>query len=166
MARRVAVRVCGVASTAKGFAYAVTEGPQRLVGWGLSRADSRRIPAELGRLLRRMRPLFVSFDRRAAGMKRIRGRLFSVLLLRACGAEGIMILSCEARHATSDGRRRVKVSKWQIASDLASRFREIAHKLPEKRLPWQAEDDRMGIFMALAASVAAWRNFAEGYPAT
>lgn len=152
-----------MASTTKGFAYAATEGPSRLVAWGLSRKTSSGVPAELARLLRRTRPLFVSFDRKAAARKRIRGRLFSVFLERACQAEGLMILSCEASHCLRDWPKRGPTSKWQIASDLAGRFREIAHKLPGKRRAWQTEDDRMGIFMALAASVGAWMDFAQGH---
>jgi hypothetical protein len=163
MGRRVVVRILGVASTAKGFAYAVTEGPARLVSWGLLRTSSRRIPETLENIVVRMRPLFVAFDTAASGRKRIRGRLFGHFLGKVCIDRKLMLLPTQARHAVDLGRVR-PLTRWQIASAMAGRFRELAHKLPEKRNAWRSEDDRMGIFMALATSVAAWRNFSEGSP--
>lgn len=164
MGRRVVVRIIGIASTTKGFAYAVTEGPRRLVGWGLLRMSSRQVPGALTDLFSRMRPLFVSFDMAAAEKKRVRGKLFRHFLTKACESRNVMLLSSQCRHAVDAGRTRV-LTKWEIATALATQFRELAHKLPDKRREWQSEDDRMGIFMALATGVAAWRNFAEGVPA-
>ena len=163
MGRRVVVRIIGIASTTKGFAYAVTEGSKRLVSWGLLRMPSRRVPEALDDLFSRMRPLFVSFDGVAANKKRIRGRLFKHFLATTCTSRKLMLLSTECRHAVDAGRKG-PLTKWDIASSLAQEFRELAHKLPEKRREWQSEDDRMGIFMALATAVGAWRNFAEGVP--
>lgn len=152
-----------MASTAKGFAYAVTEGPRRLVSWGLLRTSSRKVPVHLERVFKRMRPLFVAFDDADVERKRIRGRLFAHFLRKSCSESGVLILPTLGRQAVDAGRLR-PLTRCEIASALADQFRELAHKLPEKRKPWQSEDDRMGIFMALAASVACWRNFAEGTP--
>lgn len=152
-----------MASTAKGFAYAVTEGPKRLVSWGLLRTSSRRVPQHLERVFKRLRPLFIAFDETDVERKRIRGRLFAHFLRKSCGEHQLMLVHASGRHAVDLGRLR-PLTRWEIASAIAGQFRELAHKLPEKRKPWQSEDDRMGIFMALASSVAAWRNFAEGTP--
>ena len=49
-------------------------------------------------------------------------------------------------------------TKWDVASGVAKRFPEIATKLPAKRKPWQSEDDRLGVFIALAGAVTGWRS--------
>lgn len=164
MGRRVVVRIIGLASTTKGFAYAVTENSKRLVSWGLLRLSSRRVPMALEKLFRKSRPLFVAFDATASDKKRVRGKFFKVIVEKSCDLHGLMILSSQARHAIDLGRQGVSATKWRIASELSKIFRELEHKLPNRRQEWTSEDDRMGIFMALATAVAAWRNFAEGVP--
>ena len=76
MGRRVVIRILGIASTAKGFAYAVTEGSERLVSSGLLRIASRGVPKALERLFIRLRPLFVAFDMTASKKFPIREKMF------------------------------------------------------------------------------------------
>lgn len=154
---RVVVRIMGLASTSKGFAYAVLEGPKRLVGWKLLRLSSRRVPKALGGAFRRMKPLFVAFDAEAASRKRSRGRLFKHFLETACTSDGTLILHVDGRGAPAPKRKRR--SNWEIASGLAAQFTELAWRLPAKRLPWQSQDDRIGVFLALAAALSAWNTF-------
>lgn len=151
------VRILGVASTTKGFAYAVTEGPRRLVLWGMEQGRGTTISASLDRLLHRSRPLFVGFDKLAARRKRLRGRLFSVLLDRACLSQRVMILPTQSKNAVALAR--LELTKWNIAKAMATEFPELSHVLPEKRNAWKSEDDRIGVFMALATAVAAWKGF-------
>lgn len=152
------MRILGVASTTKGFAYAVTEGPRRLVLWGMERGRGAKVSTSLTRLLQRSRPLFVAFDKLASDKKRSRGRLFSVFLDRACISPRVMILSVQAKKAVALQRLR-SLTKWEIAKAMATDFRELSHVLPEKRKVWKSEDDRIGVFMALATAVAAWKGF-------
>jgi hypothetical protein len=157
MGRRVVVRILGIASTAKGFAYAVTEGPHRLVLWGMSRGRGGKITTALDRLMKKSRPLFVAFDKLAVEKKQTRGRLFSVFLERSYRTHNIMMIPAEARKAVDNGRQ--KIGNWDIAKTLTNTFQELRYTLPPKRRPWETENERLGIFMALATSVAAWKGF-------
>ncbi len=152
------MRILGVASTTRGFAFAVTEGPRRLVLWGMERGRGAKISASLARLLERSRPLFVAFDKLASEKKRSRGRLFSVFLDRACVSPRVMILPVQAKKAVAMQGLPIR-TKLDIAKALAVDFHELSHVLPEKRKVWKSEDDRIGVFMALATAVAAWKGF-------
>jgi hypothetical protein len=162
MGRRVAVRILGLASTAKGFAYAVTEGPRRLVLWGMQRGSRVAVPVHLSALLKKSRPLFVSFDKAASDKKRTRGRMFTVHVQRTCESHRVMLLNAQAGRAVTKGR--AAITKRSLAKAMVADFRELRFTLPEKRKAWQSEDERMGIFMALAASVAAWKDFQASSP--
>ncbi len=154
------MRIAGLASTTKGFAYAVTEGPRRLVLWGVERGSGAKIHRAIDRLLGQSRPLFVAFDRASSRRKMRRGRLFAVHVERVCAASGVMTLQAEPHRVLGLG---VKATNWNIASTMAEHFKELRGSLPAKRKPWQSEDDRIGIFLALATSIAAWKNFGHTF---
>jgi hypothetical protein len=149
----------GLCSTGKGFAYAVLEGPRRLVGWKLLRLPSRKAPKALRTALRKMQPLFVAFDPRAASKKRSRGRLFRHYVAEACRLDGALLIPIRGL-TTRNGRGRRRATRWQIASDVAGQFKELALRLPARRRAWQSEDDRIGIFLALATAIVVWQGFA------
>lgn len=158
--RGIVIRILGLASTTRGYAFATTEGPRRLVHYGLLRIPPTRNAAtkSLGTLFQRTRPLFVAFEVEAAGRKRTRGRLFGAAVVQACDAHGIMLLSIESTRTKSLSTVS-RPSKWHVAEAVAKLFPEVGGKLPAQRKPWQSEDDRVGIFMALAVAVAAWEDF-------
>jgi len=153
----IRVRILGLASTTHGFAYALTEGPRRLVDWK-TRATSvvgKETVKILDGLLIRSRPLFVAFDRGAAQKKRHRGRSFGIAVKRACDVRGIMILGITSRQTDSLSSNR-RPNKWDVADAIVTFFPDTASSLPPRRKPWQSEDDRIGLFMALAAAVCGW----------
>ena len=157
---RIVVRILGLASTTRGFGFAVTEGPRRLVASGLHRVPvktSKAVKAIDG-VLRRAKPLFVAFDREAALKKRRRGRLFADAVTKACDAHGVMILDI-ANSQIRALTERPRPTKLHIAEVVVRFFPELARSLPARRKPWQSEDDRIGLFMALAAAVTAWHSF-------
>jgi hypothetical protein len=153
----IRVRVLGLASTTHGFAYALTEGPRRLVDWKTKGVPvyGQKAVRVLDDLLIRSRPLFVAFDRGAARKKRNRGRSFGMAVKKACQARGIMILGITSQHTDSLASR-PRPNKWDVADAIVKFFPDTATNLPPRRKPWQSEDDRIGLFMALAAAVCAW----------
>lgn len=157
---RITVRVLGIASTTRGLAFAVTEGPRRLVDTGLRRIPARRTAAlkAIDLVLQKARPLFVAFERETSQKKRNRGRMFSKAVADACETGGIMLLSI-GRAETNALSEIANPTKWDVAEALVKHFPEIAGRLPRRRRAWQSEDERIGIFLALAAAVAAWENF-------
>lgn len=159
----VAIRILGVASTTRGFGYAVMEGPDRLVDLGSKRttkAKAVNIEA-VDAVLQRARPLFVAFDRESSSKKGRRGRLFVGILRAACAAHEIMIVDVDNERLKALTNT-PNPSKWEVAEALARRFPEAAHRLPARRKPWQGEDDRVGMFLALAAATVTWAGFRPG----
>jgi hypothetical protein len=154
----IIVRILGIASTTRGFAFAVTEGPRRLVSWGLRRVPvaTAKSVKTMNKVLLKARPLFVAFEREDSLKKRHRGKHFDAVVTRACDAHGIMILNMGSgqTHSLCMPRK----SKWSLADTLAKLFPELRDKVPPRRKPWQSEDDRIGLFMALAAAVSAWES--------
>lgn len=159
MGRRVVVRILGVASTTRGFAFALTEGPRRLVNWGLRRRSlsSGEVVKTLTKLVTASQPLFVAFEQEASERKRTRGKKFVEMLRAACEKTGVMIRVVESKTVRAIAGVK-KPTKWQVAKSVSKRFRQIQHKLPAPRRTWQGEDDRIGSFLALAAALSLWET--------
>ena len=88
-------------------------------------------------------------------MKRDRGRMFISTIGTTCRGRRILL----HRVTLSEIRELGGPSggnKWDVAMRVANRFSELKGRLPARRLPWQSEDDRMGIFMAAACVLMAW----------
>lgn len=157
--RSVRFRVLGLASTTRGFAFALLEGPDDLVDWGL-----RRMPATKGAAKKRLTPVLrlgqptlIVIEEVKGSRKRHRGRNFFDVVTEL--AESIEVpvnaLPSAEIQKLSDSR---KSTKWDVAAGTARRFPEIALRLPPRRKPWQSEDDRVGLFLAVGSGVAAWRR--------
>lgn len=146
-----------MASTTRGFAFALTEGPKRLVTWGLRRRalTQAAVVTTLKNIVESSRPLFVAFEQEASDRKGRRGRRFGKMLSTACQKAGVMIYAVDSKTVKLLGGS-PKATKWQVARAVSKRFREIQHKLPQQRRAWQGEDDRIGSFLALAATLAIW----------
>lgn len=155
--RRIVIRILGVASTTRGFAFALTEGPKRLVTWGLRRRAPTQaaVVSTLKRIVESSRPLFVAFEQEASERKGRRGKRFGKMLSAACRQYGVMIHAVDSKTVKLLAGS-PKASKWQVAHAVSKRFREIQHKLPQPRRAWQGEDDRIGSFLALAAALTMW----------
>lgn len=153
------IRILGVASTTRGFAFALTEGPKRLVTWGLRRRalTEAAVVSTLKNIVESSRPLFVAFEQEASDRKGRRGRRFGKMLSTACQKTGVMIHAVDSKTVKLLGGS-PKATKWQVARAVSTRFREIQHKLPKPRRAWQGEDDRIGSFLALAAALTVWER--------
>jgi hypothetical protein len=158
--RRLAVRILGVAPTSHGFAFALTEGPDRLVDW--ARCDvvkQSHLERRLRTLLERTRPLFVASEIKRNRKLSVKSRAFSKALETACAREGLMILCVERQMVYSPDRGVRPVTNHQIGEVAAERFPAIANKLPRRRRMWHGRDDRIGILIAAALAAAGWRHF-------
>jgi len=152
-------RVLAIDPTNRGFGFAVFEGPQRLIDWGLAHSRQATVPRCLARIagmIRIYEPATLVVEDCTSSHSH-RGRRASELLQRAI------------RLATSS-RLRICVLTWPIVKQafaasrpltkhhlaclLASRFDELAERLPPRRKPWMSEDERYGIFDATALGVA------------
>jgi hypothetical protein len=152
----------GLASTATGFAFAVTEGPRRLISWGIRRTPIQggRAVAALEDVIREARPLFIAFDKDGSLRKGRRGRLFGGVVRTANDIHSVLVLPIDkaALKKFCSGRP----TKRKIAEGLGKLFPELADRVPPVRKAWQPESAWLGVFMALGAAVAAWDDFRKG----
>lgn len=150
---RVAIRILGVAPTSHGFAYAVTEGPERIIRSG--RIAYKGLPTtHLETLLDTSRPLFVAveMERMVRGTKK--ERCLGTLLRALCAERNLMILSVE-RHGTA--------TNADLAVAAAERF-PILGTPPKQRRTWQGRNDSIGVFVAASLSAAGWDHFKRSRP--
>lgn len=141
--------------TNRGFGYVVFEGPQRLVDWGLvhsRKATVSRALARVAGMLKIYEPATLVVEDCTSRHCR-RGKRASELVQRAIRLATssrlrVYILTWpQVKQAFSSARQ---LTKHHLASILASRFNELAERLPPRRKPWMSEDERYGIFDATA----------------
>lgn len=146
-------RSLAIDPTHRGFGFAVLEGPDRLIDWGLCYVTGDTTPGSLRRLadlLRRYRPDTLVLEDCAARTCRRGPRVRNLLGRMAAIAAGSRI---RVHRVSSDAVRRAfstnsAAAKHDVATRVAARFPELLSKLPKPRKPWQAEDERMAIFGA------------------
>ena len=148
-------RVLAIDPTCRGFGFAILEGPERLLDWGVAHARKNkrdRCLARIAELIRRYEPtVIVAEDGTAKGSRRCPRVLRLLRDVSKLAAENHIIMHSIPRSKvhrvfSEDSAR----TKYQIAKLIAAQFPELAPRLPPVRKPWMSEDDRMSIFDALA----------------
>lgn len=154
-------RVLAFDPTTKGFGFAVLEGPAMLIDWGVKKARGERNGGcikQATELIRRYQPDVLIVEHTAATGAQRCSRVCQLI-------EDLLALASDRRVRTKRvSRRRVErcfsktgsATKRQIAVALTERFPELEPHLPPVRKPWMSEDERMGIFDAVAF---AWAFF-------
>jgi len=148
--------VFAVFPSARGFGYAVFEGPKSLVDWGVKGVRGRQKNlaslTKVRELLAFYRPdVLVLEDYEGHGSRRAR-RIEILFNLIAAHAEG------EGMRTASFSRAEVRDSfgltaKREIAESIVREFPELEPRLPPVRRIWMSEDRRMNIFDAAALAI-------------
>ena len=158
MRKENAKRVLAVDPFSRGVGFAVLEGPECLIDWGLrttGRADNAKAVRVIDKLIDRFRPDVLALeDWDATGSRRC-GRV-QTLLDRIAAAEGsrVLVRLIARRDIHAIGPLPQTGTKRGRACFLAERFPELQPFLPPVRKPWMPEDDRMAIFDAAGFAVA------------
>jgi hypothetical protein len=142
--------------SAKGFGYAVFEGPGSLIDWGVKTAHgvqkNRQSLQKMRELLTFYRPdVVVLEDYDGHGSRRAR-RIEILINLIAAHAHG------EGMRTASFSRAEVRacfglIAKREIAEAIVREFPELEPRLPPVRKIWMSEDRRMNIFDAVALAL-------------
>ena len=158
-------RVLAIDPTTKGFGFAVLEGPEVLVDWGMKqvRGDlsrrNRRCLEEILKMITRFQPDVLVVER--TGVKscrrRRRARRLMVSLLALARSHRLRTRRVSRRSVQRCFSETGSATKRQIAVALSERFPELGPHLPPERKPWMPEDERMGIFDAAAFG---WKFYA------
>jgi hypothetical protein len=151
-------RVLAVDPFSRGVGFAVLEGPECLIDWGLrttGRANNAKSARVIEKLIDRFRPDILALEDWDSEGSRRCGRV-KTLLDRIAADEGarVLVRLVNRREIRGIGRLPQTSTKRGRACLLAERFPELQAFLPPVRKPWMPEDDRMAIFDATGFAVA------------
>jgi len=148
-------RVLAIDPTSRGFGFAVLEGPERLIDWGVKEARVRKkskFLRQLDALLTHYQPdALVVEDHASRGARRC--ARIQALLRAANGRAAIRKVKIRSLSRAAVRRAFASASartKQQIALAIANHFPELTPRIPPPRKPWMSEDYRMSIFDAVA----------------
>jgi RNase H-fold protein (predicted Holliday junction resolvase) len=153
-------RILAIAPSTRGFGFAILEGQETLVDWGVKtvRGDKNvQSLAKVEELIAHYQPgVLVMQDASAKGSRRsprIKTLSQQIIKLAATRNVGVKLFSRDRVMKTF-----MADSQWTkhaLAEIIAKRFPEqLGTHLPPKRKPWMSEDSRMNIFDAMALILA------------
>lgn len=148
-------RVLAIDPTHRGFGYVVFEGSHLLVDWGERNIRGVKNAGSIdavARLIKLYQPdALVVEDPSSADCRR--WPRVQLLIREIIGQAALMNINAR-RVSRAKIRKTFSASrastKYEIAKAIASRFPELAPRLPAERKPWMSEDTRMAIFDAAA----------------
>jgi hypothetical protein len=161
-------RVLALDPFSRGVGYAVLEGRDNLVDWGLKttrRADNHKASRAIESLLEWFQSDVLAIeDWNAADSRRC--RRVEVLLdqIASVKQKRLQVRLITRRELRMIGPQSQTNTKYGRACLIADHFQELRPFLPRFRKPWMPEDDRMAIFDAVGFALAYLENSAG--PAT
>ncbi len=150
-------RIVSIELTAPGFAFAILEGPERLIDWGGREVhgDVSVFLDKFRRLLERYRPDALVLEEPAGSRRGERGREWLAWAEDLASKRGLGLHTI----ASEEFRWRVPLmrkNRHAVAAAIAGQFPQLRPALPDKRRPWQAEPARIAVFVAIARALAAF----------
>jgi len=147
--------VLAIDPSTRGFGFAVFEGPNQLIDWGVkeTKVDKNKRSLKLiNELVNDYQPYaMVVEDYAGKGSRRCRrieGLIDDISNLAAKPRIKVRSFSrAEVKRAFAESESK---TKYEIAIAIAKRFPELTPRLPRFRKPWMSEDYRMSIFDAVA----------------
>ena len=146
------------------FGYAVFEGPNRLIDWGVCLYGSSGGPTaarkRLASLLKQFRPstIVVGTILREDALGRYGVRKILAAVRREALAHATLIQMVAKAKVRKVFRALHVKTKHQVAVTVAHLFPELRWKLPPKRKLWQKEHYRIAIFEAVAVGYVYWQH--------
>ena len=152
---RHALRILSIDPIVLGVGFAVLEGPDNLIDWGIRLAKGEKSAASLRiveALILRYKPNIIVVENcHATGCSR--GQRAKELIEDIAALAKARRIKCRsvARLAVQKAFLKFNAfTKHQMALELVKRFPELARHLPRARKSWMSEDMRMSIFDAAA----------------
>jgi Holliday junction resolvasome RuvABC endonuclease subunit len=149
-------RILAIAPSTRGFGFAVLEGEESLVDWGVKSVKGDKNTESLVKvkeLIAHYQPgvmvLQDTATKQSRRSVRIRALSQKIMAVAATRKVNVALFSPEQvrRVFFADGQG----TKHALAEILAKRFpEELGSRLPPKRRPWMSEDYRVDIFEAVA----------------
>jgi Holliday junction resolvasome RuvABC endonuclease subunit len=152
------VRVLAIDPTTRGFAFAVMEGPHRLIDWGVKSvrpAKEDRCLAGVAAQIQFFAPMVLVLEnttgRGSRRCARVR-RLIEAIRV-AAGEAGMRTRLVSRREVKAAFAPSAGSTKHQVALAIAQQLPELTGRVPPRRKPWMSEDERMNIFDAVALAL-------------
>jgi len=152
------VRVLAISPSYEGFGFAVFEGPEKLIDWGvgIARRSNAKRARLIAKLLKRYQPsVIVTEDclkERSLRCRRVKRVLEKIARLTS---EGEIEFKGVPRSTVKNVFYKFGASnKHEIATTITNRLPQLAPWLPKPRKPWIHEDCKMDIFDAAALALA------------
>jgi len=150
------IRVLGIAPSSRGFGFALMEGKNVLVDWGVKAVKgdkNERSLSGVADLIAHYEPNVIALEDTRSRESR-RGSRVRTLVEEIVGlgkGENIEVKLFSRKELTLGTFPRGEMTKQALAESLAVRFpQELGFRLPRKRRAWMSEDYRMDIFDAVA----------------
>ena len=152
-------RILAIAPSSRGFGFAVLEGQETLVDWGVKSIKGDKNTgtiAKVEEMIVHYQPDVIVLEDHSTKHSRRSARIQALSRRIIAFAKGrnvaVTVFSREQvrRVFFADGQG----TKHALAEILAARFpEELGCRLPPKRRPWMSEDYRMDIFDAVALAL-------------
>lgn len=153
-------RVLAVDPSIGGVGFAVMEGPEELIDWGLKTVKGNKNAEclkKVAQLSDRYAPdVIVAEDCRHKGSRRslrVRELLKSIQAFASKSKIRVQTVPRAAVRKALSRNANSPLTNYEIAHEIAKRFPELAPRLPRFRKPWMSEDERMCIFDAVGLGV-------------
>jgi hypothetical protein len=159
------IRVLGLAPSCFGCGFAVMEGENTLVDWGVKTVEggdkNARCLSNIGNLIALYRPNAIAIEdtwtKGSRRSERIRALLDEIVIMAKDGK--IKVKQCSRKQMNLDFLADEQGTKHALAEYLAARFpEELIPRLPPKPKLWTSDDCRMDIFDAVALAEHFVRN--------
>jgi Holliday junction resolvasome RuvABC endonuclease subunit len=151
--------VLAIDPSTRGFGFAILEGPNRLIDWGVkeTKTDKKKRSLKLiAELIGRYQPNVVVFEdyegkgsRRCERVQELISGISKLATKRKIKVRSVSRVKVKQAFSESGAS-----NKHEIAVAIANRFPELAPRLPRFRKPWMSEDYRMSIFDAVGFAVS------------
>jgi hypothetical protein len=153
-------RVLAISPSTRGFGFAVLEGEQTLVDWGVKSVagdKNAQCVAKVKEMLGHYRPdvMVLQDHSRKDSRRSIRIRTLSRQIVALASMQKVKLMLFSRGQVERLFAANGKGTKHTRAELLSARFpSELGYRLPPKRRPWMSEDYRMDIFDAVALALA------------
>jgi hypothetical protein len=150
------MRVLGIAPSSRGFGFALMEGDNVLVDWGVKRVKgdkNARSLSNVANLIEHYKPNAIVLENTRSQGSRRRSRVQALIedIVELAKEQNITVKRFSRKQLNRGFIKEKRGTKHTLATYLAARFpEELGFRLPPKRQIWMNQDYRMDIFDAVA----------------
>ena len=156
--------VLGLAPSARGVGFALMEGPNTLLDWGIKTVKgdkNARCLSKVADLITHYEPNVIALEDASPQGSRRSSRIQALMqnILALAEHENLKVKRFSRKQVRFGNFTGGRGTKHAFAASLAARFpEELGFRLPRKREPWMSEDSRMDMFDAVALAEHYFRH--------